>query len=175
MTLSDTSELALPGAPRPESRRVSAAGQRSTAPRAGAPSRDALRPGATAERCDKSQTSGVAAPPRGRALPSVRANGTALARLLGALTLLLLGLAQPAAADFLGIPIERQPFIKLCPDGSVVASLGPNLRGETRDTYGAFAHDGRTGRTTFLKRDRDFNERLAANPCLRGQPDRDRR
>jgi hypothetical protein len=81
----------------------------------------------------------------------------------------LLALAQPAAADFLGIPLERQPFIKVCPDGSIVGSLGPNRTFEQRDTFGAFAYDRRTNRTEFLKRNDGFNERLATNPCVRQQ------
>jgi hypothetical protein len=86
--------------------------------------------------------------------------------LLAGLILLLTLSAQPAAADFLGIPLERQPFIKFCPDGSIVGSLGPNLWGQSSDQYGAFAYDRRTDRTEFLRRTDDFTDRLAENPCV---------
>jgi hypothetical protein len=77
-------------------------------------------------------------------------------------------LAQPAAADFLGIPLVRQPFVKFCPDGSIVGSLGPNLPAEEEEAeFGAFAYDPRTGQTAFLRRVPGFERRLAANPCVR--------
>jgi hypothetical protein len=85
-----------------------------------------------------------------------------------ALTLPLLVLAPPATADFRGIPLVRQPFVKFCPDGSIVGSLGPNFPAEDEEAeFGAFAYDPRTEQTGFLRRVPGFERRLAANPCVR--------
>jgi hypothetical protein len=86
------------------------------------------------------------------------------------LPLLLLALAQPAAADFL-IPLERQPFVKVCPDGTIVGSFGPWFGGDAPATIGASIYDPKTRTTTFIRRDApDFVERLAANTCVRQPP-----
>jgi hypothetical protein len=84
-------------------------------------------------------------------------------------------LAAPvASAGPFGIPLERQPFVKICPDGTIVGSFGPWGGGGAPETIGASIYDPKTRTTTFIRRDApDFVERLAANACVRQPLGRD--